>query len=47
MFVLLLLVGVVISGYLLSKGIREDYEEYVRGVILQSGDLKRILFPGV
>jgi hypothetical protein len=45
MFAVLLLTGVVVSGYVLTKGIREEYREHVRGVILKSGDIRRMLFP--
>jgi len=42
----LFLCGVAISGYILTRGIREEYAEYVRGVILKPGDVKRMLFHG-
>jgi hypothetical protein len=43
-FLLLLIPAVMVSGYILKKGLREDYEAYVRGRLLDVRDLRRILF---
>lgn len=43
---LLLLPGVYISGVILVRGVREDYNHYVEGFLLQPGFPGRLLFPG-
>ena len=43
---LLLLPGVYISGVILVRGVREDYNNYVEGFLLQPGFPGRLLFPG-
>jgi len=40
-FALLLIPGVAVSGYILNKGLREDYAAYVKGRLLRSGDLRQ------
>lgn len=47
MFAILFVTGVMVSAYILTKGIREEYRKHVRGVILKSGDIRRMLFPRV
>jgi len=42
----LLLPGVYISGVILLRGVREDYERLVDGQILRAGYPGRVLFPG-
>lgn len=44
-FLLLLIPAVWVSGYLLRKGLREDYEAQVRGRLLEYRDLRRALYP--
>ena len=44
--ILLLLPGVMISGAILRRGIREDYARLVDGTILRPGYPARILCPG-
>ena len=46
LIVLLLLPGLIISGAILRRGIREDYARLVDGYILKPGYAARILFPG-
>ncbi|MGB5471853.1 MAG: hypothetical protein WBQ78_00050 [Gammaproteobacteria bacterium] len=46
LIVVLLLPGVVISGFILRRGVREDYARLVDGCILRPGYPGRILFPG-
>jgi len=46
LLLLLLLPGVVISGTILRRGVREDYARLVDGTILQPGYPRRLLFPG-
>ena len=43
---LLLLPGVYISGVILVRGVREDYNNHVEGLLLQPGFPARLLFPG-
>jgi hypothetical protein len=43
---LLLLPGVYISGVILVRGVREDYNNHVEGYLLQTGFPGRLLFPG-
>jgi hypothetical protein len=43
-FLLLLIPAVALSGYILNKGLREDYRAVVRGRLLTLGDVKRGLF---
>lgn len=45
-FALLLIPGVAVSGYILTKGLREDYRAFVRGRLLKRGDVRRALFGG-
>ena len=45
-FILLLLPAIYVSWIILSKGIREDYENLINGYILRSGYLGRMLFHG-
>ena len=40
-FALLLIPGVAVSGYILNKGLREDYAAFVKGRLLKSVDLRR------
>ena len=42
----LLLPGVCISGVILVRGVREDYNQHVEGHLLQPGFPGRLLFPG-
>ena len=42
-FVLLLIPALVMSGYILSKGLREDYRAFVRDRLLKRKDVWRIL----
>ena len=46
LILLLLIPGVYISGVILVRGVREDYEHYVEGYLLQPGFPGRLLFPG-
>ena len=43
-FLLLLIPAVALSGYILAKGLREDYRAVVRGRLLKFGDVKSALF---
>jgi len=43
---LLLLPGIYISGVILVRGVREDYNHHVEGYLLQPGFPGRLLFPG-
>ena len=43
---LLLLPGVYISGVILVRGVREDYNNHIEGQLLQPGFPGRQLFPG-
>jgi len=45
LILLLLLPGVVISGAILRRGVREDYARLVEGYILREGYPRRLLFP--
>ena len=40
-FALLLIPGVAVSGYILNKGLREDYAALVKGRLLSSDDLRK------
>ncbi|MEN8175329.1 MAG: hypothetical protein ABFS23_06180 [Pseudomonadota bacterium] len=40
-----LLPGVWLSVVILRRGVRDDYRQYVKGVILKPGALRHILFP--
>jgi hypothetical protein len=42
-FLLLLIPAVWVSGHILWKGLREDYDAHVRGRLLELGELRRIL----
>ena len=44
LFILLLIPGLYVSWVILSRGVKEDYEDLVDGYILNSGYLGRILF---
>ena len=44
LFVLLLIPALYVSWIILSRGVKEDYDELVTGYILKSGYLARILF---
>ena len=44
LFALLLVPGVYVSWVILSRGVREDYENLVAGYILRPGYLGRMLF---
>jgi len=44
LFILLLLPGIYVSWVILSRGVKEDYENLVDGYILKSGYLGRMLF---
>jgi hypothetical protein len=46
LILLLLLPGLVISGAILRRGVREDYARLVEGYILWKGYPRRLLFPG-
>jgi hypothetical protein len=39
-FLLLLIPAVAVSGYILAKGLREDYGAVVRGRLLKLGDVR-------
>jgi len=39
-FLLLLIPAVAVSGFILNKGLREDYRAVVRGRLLKFGDVK-------
>lgn len=43
-FLLLLIPAVGVSGYILNKGLREDYCAVLRGRLLKLGDMKWALF---
>ena len=43
-FLLLLIPAVWVSGYILKKGLHEDYAAHVRGKLLVSGAWRRMLF---
>ncbi len=43
-FVLMLVPALAVSGYILSKGQREDYRAVVEGRLLKPGDARRALF---
>jgi len=45
-FVLLLIPALVVSGYILSKGLREDYRAFVRDRLLNRADVRRVLLGG-
>jgi hypothetical protein len=45
-FLLLLIPAVVVSAYILRKGLREDYRAVVQGRLLKRGDLREVLFGG-
>lgn len=44
LFILLLVPGVTVSWVILSRGVREDYQNLVDGYILKPGYLRRMLF---
>ena len=44
LFLLLLMPGIYVSWVILSRGVKEDYENLVDGYILKPGYLGRILF---
>lgn len=44
LFILLLIPGICVSWVILSRGVKEDYENLVDGYILRSGYLGRMLF---
>ena len=46
LILLLLLPGLYISGVILVRGVREDYNHHVEGYLLQPGFPGRLLFPG-
>jgi hypothetical protein len=46
LILVLLLPGVLVSGMILRRGIREDYTALVDGHILRPGYPGRLLFPG-
>ena len=46
LILLLLIPGIYISAVILVRGVREDYEHYVEGYLLQPGFPGRLLFPG-
>jgi hypothetical protein len=43
-FLLLLIPAVWVSGTILWKGLREDYEAHVRGRLLERGDWRRLMY---
>lgn len=43
-FLLLLVPAVWVSGYILRKGLREDYQTQVRGRLLEYRDLRRVWY---
>lgn len=45
-FVMMLIPALVVSGYILRKGLREDYRAYVRDRLLKRADVRRILLGG-
>jgi hypothetical protein len=46
LILLLLLPGLLLSGMILLRGVREDYARLVDGYILRPGYTGRVLFPG-
>lgn len=44
LFILLLIPGIYVSWVILSRGVKEDYENLVGGYILKPGYLGRMLF---
>lgn len=46
LFLLLLIPAVAVSGYILNKGLREDYRTAVRGRLLKLSDVRWTLFGG-
>lgn len=42
-FVLMLIPALVVSGYILRKGLREDYQAFVRDRLLKREDVRRVL----
>jgi hypothetical protein len=46
LILLLLLPGLLLSGVILLRGVREDYARLVNGYILKPGYAGRVLFPG-
>jgi len=44
LFILLLIPGLYVSWVILSRGVKEDYDNLVEGYILKSGYLGRMLF---
>jgi len=44
LFILLLMPGIYVSWVILSRGVKEDYENLVDGYILKPGYLGRMLF---
>ena len=44
LFILLLIPGLYVSWVILSRGVKEDYDNLVDGYILKSGYLGRMLF---
>lgn len=45
-FLLLLIPALAVSGYILNKGLREDYRAAVAGRLLHSGDFRQAMFGG-
>ena len=43
-FLLLLIPAVGVSGWILTKGLREDYRAAAQGRLLKLGDIRRALF---
>ena len=43
-FALLLIPGMAVSGYILNKGLREDYAAFVKGRLLKSSDMRKAWF---
>jgi hypothetical protein len=43
LFVVLPLPGLAVSGFILARGVREDYRERIEGRLLASGDWRRML----
>ena len=43
-FLLLLVPAVAVSGFILNKGLREDYRAVLRGRLLKLGDIRWALF---
>ena len=42
---LLLVPAVLLSGVILVRGVRDDYRDRVKGVLLNTGFARRLLFP--